>query len=276
MLQATRRNLLGAFILMVVFVLGNELRTTTRLDHVDPCAKASRLPRWSDSNLPKKLHQQWWPGNISGMHALWANNTRNVFADLQYKLWTIHDMREHIATHYSWFIPIYDAYRSDMFRADAARYFVLHYFGGVYLDTDYEVKIHFYDFLDPDRPTFVESPFMISETHITAVMASPARDPFWNTLFDVLYERRNAMNVVYATGPGALSEAIRRNHRHHTLPCEMFHRVPIGIYGKHSPVSTRYFREFMTRTRFVRPCGSLATHTSCLYGIHYNTVLWQT
>lgn len=44
--------------------------------------------------------------------------------------------REFIALHYSWFLPTFDGYRYPIQRADAIRYFVLHYYGGIYLDLD--------------------------------------------------------------------------------------------------------------------------------------------
>lgn len=54
----------------------------------------------------------------------------------EYILWTDASSREFIATHYSWFLPTFDAYTYPIQRADAIRYFVLYHFGGVYLDLD--------------------------------------------------------------------------------------------------------------------------------------------
>jgi hypothetical protein len=51
-------------------------------------------------------------------------------------LWTDASSREFIAKHYSWFLDNFDAYPYPIQRADAIRYFVLHYYGGVYLDLD--------------------------------------------------------------------------------------------------------------------------------------------
>lgn len=51
-------------------------------------------------------------------------------------LWTDASSREFIAKHYPWFLDNFDAYPYPIQRADAIRYFVLHYYGGVYLDLD--------------------------------------------------------------------------------------------------------------------------------------------
>lgn len=51
-------------------------------------------------------------------------------------LWTDAKSRELIAEHYPWFLPTFDGYKYKIQRADAIRYFVLHRFGGVYMDLD--------------------------------------------------------------------------------------------------------------------------------------------
>ena len=54
----------------------------------------------------------------------------------EYMLWTDAKSRELIAEDYPWFLETYDGYEFNIQRADAIRYFVLHKFGGVYLDLD--------------------------------------------------------------------------------------------------------------------------------------------
>lgn len=51
-------------------------------------------------------------------------------------LWTDASSREFIAQHYRWFLDTFDSYPYTIQRADAIRYFVLHYYGGVYIDLD--------------------------------------------------------------------------------------------------------------------------------------------
>lgn len=54
----------------------------------------------------------------------------------EYMLWTDAGSREFIAKHYPWFLDNFDDYTYPIQRADAIRYFVLHHYGGVYLDLD--------------------------------------------------------------------------------------------------------------------------------------------
>lgn len=51
-------------------------------------------------------------------------------------LWTDASSREFIAEQYPWFLDTFDSYPYPIQRADAIRYFILHHYGGVYLDLD--------------------------------------------------------------------------------------------------------------------------------------------
>jgi mannosyltransferase OCH1-like enzyme len=52
------------------------------------------------------------------------------------QLWTDKKSREFIAAEYPWFLETFDGYPYPIQRADAIRYFVLHHFGGIYIDLD--------------------------------------------------------------------------------------------------------------------------------------------
>jgi hypothetical protein len=51
-------------------------------------------------------------------------------------LWTDATARLFIQTHYPSFLATYDSYEYNIQRADAIRYFVLHRYGGIYMDLD--------------------------------------------------------------------------------------------------------------------------------------------
>ncbi len=51
-------------------------------------------------------------------------------------LWTDASSREFIAQNYRWFLDTFDSYPYAIQRADAIRYFVLHHYGGIYIDLD--------------------------------------------------------------------------------------------------------------------------------------------
>ncbi|KAG6173266.1 hypothetical protein E4U51_005815 [Claviceps purpurea] len=55
-------------------------------------------------------------------------------------LWTDETSRDFIRDFYPSFLPTYDGYPYNIQRVDAFRYFVLHYYGGIYLDLDIGCK----------------------------------------------------------------------------------------------------------------------------------------
>ncbi|KAF8760201.1 Glycosyltransferase sugar-binding region containing DXD motif [Rhizoctonia solani] len=65
-----------------------------------------------------------------------SKTCRDMMPDYEYMLWTDQASDDFIAEHYSWFLPTFRAYTYPIQRADAIRYFVLHHYGGVYLDLD--------------------------------------------------------------------------------------------------------------------------------------------
>ena len=104
------------------------------------CFKGSwRLSR-AHSPIPKIIHQTWETNNIpyDVYKKEWVESWKKNHPDWEYKLWTDEDRRALIKRHYLWFLKIYDSYELDIMRADAARYFILHYCGGLYADLDYE------------------------------------------------------------------------------------------------------------------------------------------
>lgn len=41
-----------------------------------------------------------------------------------------------IEDNYNWFLPTYDSYKFPIQRVDVMRYFIIRYYGGIYLDLD--------------------------------------------------------------------------------------------------------------------------------------------
>lgn len=97
----------------------------------------------STFRIPKMLHQIWhhWPGGTSTppthlQHMI--DKWRAIHPGWQHQLWDATEGRKLIATHYPHFLTVYDSYPDHVQRVDALRYFILHKFGGVYIDADIE------------------------------------------------------------------------------------------------------------------------------------------
>lgn len=86
--------------------------------------------------IPRIIHQTWKSEILPERWRGISEECRKMMPDYDYKLWTDADSREFIAKEYPWFLDTFDAYTYPIQRADAIRYFVLHFYGGVYLDLD--------------------------------------------------------------------------------------------------------------------------------------------
>ena len=87
--------------------------------------------------IPRIIHQTWKTAEIPGRLQKLADQWKKLHGDWEYILWTDEMNRGFIKKEYPRFLPIYDAYPHNIQRVDAARYFILHTHGGVYIDLDF-------------------------------------------------------------------------------------------------------------------------------------------
>ena len=136
----------------------------------------------------------------------------------KYRLWGAADGRALIAEHYPHFVSTYDSYPDDVQRVDALRYFILHRFGGVYIDADIEPLGLPLDTLlkwtQGDASLLLPlEPREHAHAWCTKIMVgmsfigSVPGHPFWIQLHRELEERAH-LPVLYSTGPLMLSDVV--------------------------------------------------------------------
>ena len=231
-----------------------------------------------ESKIPKIIHQQWKDETIPDKFQKWRNHWFTYFPEPEYThmLWTDVNGRELIEKYYKWFLPTYDGYKHNINRADAARYFILHHYGGIYADLDYEPKTNFYNYLPQNQVAMVESPYYWNEKTQNCLMSSPKNDPFWIDLFAMLMKNANKEEVLEATGPILLDQAMEySSHPSYILPCENFQRVPLGEYDQ-TLWTTIYDREIMFRLKPISKHCGYYSNNQCHFGKHHNTVSYRT
>ncbi|KAK7415063.1 CSG1/SUR1-like protein [Neonectria punicea] len=86
--------------------------------------------------IPKILHQTGATDAIPDKWIKPQQSCKDAYSDFEYMFWTDASAREFISNEYSWFVETWDNYPFPIQRADSLRYFVLHYYGGIYLDLD--------------------------------------------------------------------------------------------------------------------------------------------
>jgi hypothetical protein len=88
---------------------------------------------WVDRYDEEKEHPEIPQANMDCFHQ-W----RFHHPDWTFFLWNGRLLRRLITERYSFFLPYYSRYRHWVCRVDAAKYFLMHSYGGIYLDFDIE------------------------------------------------------------------------------------------------------------------------------------------
>ncbi len=195
--------------------------------------------------IPKIIHQtapDTWKNEVwSRCQATWKVHFPE--GEYEHRQWSDAESRALVAQHYPWFLGVYDDYPLEILRVDMARVFMLHRYGGLYVDMDYECVCNFYDQLPSDKVSVVESPHKHNEQHQNSLMSSPAGHPFWIEYAiraKRAYETRNRIghalqlySVLEMTGPVMLDGAIAETSLQiHVLPKEQYF-VAGSQYARH-------------------------------------------
>ncbi|ODO05025.1 hypothetical protein I350_05637 [Cryptococcus amylolentus CBS 6273] len=195
-----------------------------------------RIPRlihqtWKDDQLPEKWRKAW-------------RECREGMPDYEYMLWTDDTSREFIATHYPAHLHMYDAYQYPIQRADSIRYFILHHFGGVYMDLDIGCRRRLDPLLQGDWDVILPltKPVGISNDLMFSAKGSAFMDDTVHGLsaFNHRY-LTNYPTVMFSTGPMFLSAQYAIFSSSHPLttqhPRAEVRVLPKSLYGKNAPIS---------------------------------------
>jgi mannosyltransferase OCH1-like enzyme len=88
--------------------------------------------------IPRIIHQTWKEDEMPPAFAAWSKSWRGQNPEWRWILWTDRMLLDFAWQHYPALLPVFCSYESGIMRADAARYMLLHHFGGIYADLDTE------------------------------------------------------------------------------------------------------------------------------------------
>nr|KAG5701407.1 hypothetical protein BaRGS_032739 [Batillaria attramentaria] len=146
----------------------------------------------SDGNqyvIPRILHRTWKSDDVNSMPGAWRaayGECKRLHPAWTSVLWTDVTMRELIANNYSWFLADYDSYRYNIQRVDSARYFILHHFGGVYMDLDIGCRHQLAPLRHAASKTGAMFPLTSPVGWSNDVMFASPRHPFFRRLIGAL------------------------------------------------------------------------------------------
>lgn len=209
--------------------------------------------------IPAILHQTWKDENIPEKFQAYAQSWRDHNPDWDYMLWTDEDNRELIEQYYPQYLDMYDAFPSKIQRVDAARYFILHRFGGVYADLDFECLRPFDEVISNAQCVFGQEPeahardvYRTSAVLSNALMASVPEHPVWPAVWETMRRRaersggrRGTTDVLRTTGPAMLDFAVRKRYAGNApvtvYPPDAFFPKVADKYRQHTQFSVQPF-----------------------------------
>ena len=167
--------------------------------------------------IPRILHQTWKTDSVPARFQAYVESWKRHHPDWTMMFWSDRMLLEFVAGHYPDFLATFCSYAQGVERADAARYLLLHHFGGVYADIDCECVATFDPIMGEDRIVLCKEP----DTHakiqsefrglpyllFNGTMASPAGHPFWVEVLSMLPGLVDAKSPLDAAGPCLLTSA---------------------------------------------------------------------
>merc|ERR1712167_142457 len=104
----------------------------------------------------------------------------------------------------------------DVMKSDVGRCCLLFRYGGIYIDSDFEVFEDIHALLPAGRVSLVESPYKMTEELQNSLMASPKRHHFWKDYikhvedhfwkwFHLNVDEQRRTNAIFFTGPAPLT-----------------------------------------------------------------------
>ena len=168
--------------------------------------------------IPRVIHQLWRDNAIPARYQHLVESWKRHHPGWDYRLWTDAAMRGLVVERYPTSSAIYAAYDVAICRADAARYLILHAFGGLYVDLDMhclkpidaliegkELAIA----VEPDD--HLGSPKVkargLDKIVCPSFMASAEAHPFFADVVRLMESARRLPDVLDRTGPFMLTRA---------------------------------------------------------------------
>jgi hypothetical protein len=251
----------------------------------DACAVAAQLPRYPASALPKIIHVQWPTKTLPGKDSMQArvySAYQTLFPQHEIRIWTDDDMLNLISTDFAWFLPIFLKYPRTIQRVDSSRYFILYKYGGLYSDLDYVPFTNFWEVINPNKVSIVESPIAFAEKVQNSMMASPIGDKFWLIVFEELKRRAKDDKLVQSVSESAGTAMLSFVAEKHgdlidVLPCEVFMRLSPMRWTDNDVVVGFLYKKIFAYTPLIRSCGGRFNDLDpCMWAGHYGTNTWAT
>lgn len=172
---------------------------------------AQKFERVAVSSIPRRIFQTWKTHRIPSVFQAWSASFGKFNPTYTHEIWDDLDNNSFIEAEFPWFIEAYRGYASEIYRADAIRYFYLYTFGGIYADMDTECLRPLDSLLTLGDVVLGRMGTNRSFPHSipNAIMASRPKQQFWLLLISILLQRSTMQRrPEFITGPILLKSAV--------------------------------------------------------------------
>ncbi len=189
----------------------------------------------SSQPFPRQIHQIRISSEPSTQLEPYQEECLKMNPGYNLTMWHDADIENLLTEHYAWFLDTYYSYPYTVMRADAARYFILHHVGGIYMDLDVKCKKPFDLMLDANQ----DFGAILVTTSLLGIsnnffIAGKAGHPFLTMLTQGLpgsFQQHFTVyfTVMLSTGPFYVYQT------YHSYPCHLQH-VTIVQKQHHRPI----------------------------------------
>ena len=165
-------------------------------------------------NIPRILHRTWKDKNIPTRWEGTYKSCLRMYKNFTHMFWTDDDIEKFLEKEYSWFMLTFRSYSYNIQRVDAARYFILYHYGGIYLDLDVGCKEPIFPVLEDSQrynvlltatyPTGVSNDIIVTEKGHPllegAIQRLAAANSWYGTPF---------VTIMWSTGPIFLTKCLK-------------------------------------------------------------------
>ncbi|KAK4686177.1 hypothetical protein P7C73_g3955, partial [Tremellales sp. Uapishka_1] len=214
-----------------------------RVERTDSWERLENVTTRVGEKIPRLIHQTWKSDHLPDKWRKAWKECREGMPDYEYMLWTDETSREFIKTYYPSHLHMFDTYKYPIQRADSIRYFVLHHFGGIYMDLDIGCRRRMDGLLQGDWEVIlpITKPVGVSNDLIFSSKGSAFMDDTVHGLSAFNHQfLSNYPTVMFSTGPMFLSAQYAIYSATHPLtpthPRADIRILPKSLYGKNAPL----------------------------------------
>ncbi|KAF5023462.1 hypothetical protein F66182_4462 [Fusarium sp. NRRL 66182] len=171
--------------------------------------------------IPRIFHQTSANKTVPEAWTHLVQSCKDSYSEFEYMHWTDERARDFIVEEYPWFLDTWDTYPFNIQRADAIRYFVLHHYGGIYLDMDTlcneTIPLHQIEasgaahlaVFKSTSPTGVSNDMMIASPNHPAITKALSRIQLYNDITRPWARLLPHVAVMASAGPLFLTMALK-------------------------------------------------------------------